>query len=210
MADFARALDISPALLSHYLSGRSKPGNKLQQKLRDLGCDIDWLMTGERGSVVREDESPYGQIKGWAPYLGRIVASPDGKEYFDDSGIPKGAGVPFFNDNSFTLEIDGDSLLNAEPIPIMPGDICVFESGRQPKNGDIVAVHLVDDRRMVKILRHLSKDEVELKSANKYRNYPAIKLRKKQIASYGIFITKLQLTDDAKQRFGLMKKGGKQ
>lgn len=209
MSHFARALRISPALLSHYLSGRSKPGNKLQQKLRDLGCDINWLMTGESAyPVIKEPSLPYGQVTGWAPFLGRIRATPEGKEYFDNSHIPKGAGVPFFNNQCFTLEIEGDSLINAEPIPIYPGDICVFETGRQPKNGDIVAVQLRDNRRMVKIMRHLSKAEIELRSANKFRNYPSVKLKKSDVASYGILVTKLQLTEDAKRRFGLTKNGG--
>lgn len=212
MADLARALGVSPSLLSHYLSNRSKPGNKLQRKLLELGCDVDWVMTGRVKYEVRENRDRVAEqvpLRGWAPFLGRIVATPDGKEYFDDAGIQKGAGVPFFNDNCFTLEIDGDSLMNAEPIPIFPGDICIFEKGRQPKNGDIVAVHLVDNRRMVKILRHLSKDEVELISANKYRNYPSTKLKKKLIASYGIFVTKLQIAEEGKKRFGLTMKGTK-
>lgn len=47
MADFARALAIEPVNLTPYLNGRTRPGNKLQNKLRDLGCDIEWLMTGK-------------------------------------------------------------------------------------------------------------------------------------------------------------------
>ena len=47
MAAFGRALDMRPQELYRYLNGTSKPGNILQVKLRSLGCDIEWLMTGK-------------------------------------------------------------------------------------------------------------------------------------------------------------------
>jgi transcriptional regulator with XRE-family HTH domain len=49
MAEFARALEVTPTYLSHYLSGRARPGNVVQAKLRGLGCNLEWLMTGEKG-----------------------------------------------------------------------------------------------------------------------------------------------------------------
>ncbi len=47
MAAFSRALQIKPQQLYDYFNGKSKPGNKMQSRLRDLGCDIGWLITGE-------------------------------------------------------------------------------------------------------------------------------------------------------------------
>lgn len=47
LASFARALEISQVSLSAYMAGRSLPGNKLQSKLRDLDCDVTWLLTGK-------------------------------------------------------------------------------------------------------------------------------------------------------------------
>jgi len=47
MAAFARALGIRPQALSSYLKARSRPGYDLLMKLKELGCDIDWLMTGK-------------------------------------------------------------------------------------------------------------------------------------------------------------------
>jgi transcriptional regulator with XRE-family HTH domain len=46
MAAFAVALGMNPSNLNDYLSGRTLPGNSLQERLRALGCDIEWLMTG--------------------------------------------------------------------------------------------------------------------------------------------------------------------
>jgi transcriptional regulator with XRE-family HTH domain len=46
MAEFARALKIKPQQIYDYFNGKSAPGNRMQDKLRVLGCDINWLMTG--------------------------------------------------------------------------------------------------------------------------------------------------------------------
>lgn len=220
IAEFARALGMAPQNLNSYLSGLFTPGNKMQARLRDLGCDIEWLMTGihrdaayaarfasQSGTRAKSASEPgliYGEpMMGWAKFEGRVVANPAGKEYWDTNDIPDSAGVPYRRGNFFCLEVESNSLMTAEPIPILPGDICIFESNKQPKSGDIVAVHLKNNRRMVKILKHVSSNEIELASANKYQNYPSIKIKKTEIASYGVFKSKMQLSDEEKKFFGI-------
>lgn len=44
----AEAIDVRPQALNTYIHDKSKPGNALQEKLRAVGCDIEWLMTGEK------------------------------------------------------------------------------------------------------------------------------------------------------------------
>ena len=63
MAEFARALAMRPQALHSYLSGRSKPGPSIQKKLRSVGCDVEWLMTG------RKSESPPGLTREQAELL---------------------------------------------------------------------------------------------------------------------------------------------
>jgi transcriptional regulator with XRE-family HTH domain len=46
-SSLAARLGISPQQLNDYLSGRRIPGNKMQARLRDLGCDTIWLITGQ-------------------------------------------------------------------------------------------------------------------------------------------------------------------
>ncbi len=46
MRIFAKEQTIQP-----YLSGKSKPGHALQEKLRKIGMDIEWLMTGKEQSA---------------------------------------------------------------------------------------------------------------------------------------------------------------
>jgi len=48
MTEFSSALNMMPQTLNSYLSGASGIGSKMQEKLRILGCDIEWLMTGTR------------------------------------------------------------------------------------------------------------------------------------------------------------------
>ncbi len=45
-AALARALDVKPQTLTKYLSGEYLPGNTIQRKLRQLGVDVEYLMTG--------------------------------------------------------------------------------------------------------------------------------------------------------------------
>lgn len=53
MKKFAEALDMNPSTLySGYLNGRSIPGPVLLVKLIDLGCNINWLLTGRESMVM--------------------------------------------------------------------------------------------------------------------------------------------------------------
>jgi transcriptional regulator with XRE-family HTH domain len=57
MAAFSRALHIDPQALNQYLTGFTKPGNVLQDRLRKIGADVEWIITGStyrEGSVERK------------------------------------------------------------------------------------------------------------------------------------------------------------
>lgn len=56
MADFARSLSMQPAGLTKYLNGKQQPGNIIQKRLRDLGCDIEWLMTGKTAVEYKQQQ----------------------------------------------------------------------------------------------------------------------------------------------------------
>lgn len=41
----ATAMGLShPSTLYQYVQGQSRPGNRMQERLRALGCDIEWLL----------------------------------------------------------------------------------------------------------------------------------------------------------------------
>jgi transcriptional regulator with XRE-family HTH domain len=47
MVAFAEALGVTASHLGDYLNGRRIPGNRMQERLRKLGCDLTWLMIGQ-------------------------------------------------------------------------------------------------------------------------------------------------------------------
>ncbi|MHB1688246.1 MAG: helix-turn-helix domain-containing protein [Ignavibacteriaceae bacterium] len=49
MEEFAKKLEIEQSSLSAYLNNRNIPGGKILIRIRKLGCDINWLLTGEVG-----------------------------------------------------------------------------------------------------------------------------------------------------------------
>ena len=55
MAEFARALKIKPQVLNDYLSGKARPGIKMQQRLTDLGCDVIHLFHGKTKVEIDRD-----------------------------------------------------------------------------------------------------------------------------------------------------------
>jgi hypothetical protein len=204
LVSFARALGITQQTLNDYTSGRILPGNKMQSRLRSLGCDIEWLMTGPSLQVsVQESGSGDGTSVGWAKFEGRVMTSTEGNDRWDHRRIREGAGIPYRRGSFFCLEIENDTLLSAEPTPVLPGDICIFESERHPKNGEIVAVRLKRGKLLVRVMKHLSQHEVELDSANKYRSYPSIKIKKSDIVEVGVLKSVMQLTEGEKKFFGL-------
>ena len=203
---FAEKLEISSQQLSNILTDRDALGPAIREKLRALGCDTEWLMTGdEHKNKVAEEQFPYGKMMP-VQVLGRIKATPEGKQVFED--IKEDLTVPYFRGNYFALIIENDSLINApegdHSMELYPGDVAIFEVGRQPKNGDIVAVQMEQNNtRMVKIFKHDGPNNAQLLSANKFRNYLAVKIKKDQVATFGIFVTKLKLTRAEKRKLGI-------
>jgi transcriptional regulator with XRE-family HTH domain len=208
--EFAKAMRMSPPGVQQYLADKREPGTPVLQRLIRLGCDVEWLMTGKGmpgqvAGVVREQGEAYeaGSHEKGARFIGRMRANLDGKETIDSKGIRPGAAVPFFMDTCFSLEVDGDFLVDAEPIAIQPGSICVFEEGKQPRLGSVVAVRLKDGRRLMRVVSKISKTTLELGAANKYRDYPDVKVKKSEIAEMGVLAGKIELSEEMKKRFGL-------
>jgi transcriptional regulator with XRE-family HTH domain len=58
---FAEALGMKPPTLQVYLRGISEPGANILRKLKNLGCDINWLLSEEevKHGAVAERSQPY-------------------------------------------------------------------------------------------------------------------------------------------------------
>lgn len=51
LTDAAKALNMLPQSLNPYWTGRSKPGNKLLDRLDKAGIDINWILTGTHKEI---------------------------------------------------------------------------------------------------------------------------------------------------------------
>ncbi len=58
---FAEAIGMDPGSARKYLIGQTIPGSRVQEKLRVLGCNVEWLMTG-KGSMADPEEREFGRI----------------------------------------------------------------------------------------------------------------------------------------------------
>lgn len=45
LVELAELLGMKPQSLQVYLSGKSNPGSEILMKLKNLGCDINWLLS---------------------------------------------------------------------------------------------------------------------------------------------------------------------
>jgi SOS-response transcriptional repressor LexA len=201
-AEFARRMDIMPQNVNLYLSGKLDPQN-LFISLEREGGDVEHLLTGK----TKETEIASQTV--FVPFLGRIVAGLDGKESFDYSDVPAHAGVPFYKGNFFALEIQNTALLHARNENVdglYPGDVCIFESLKRPRNGDIVAVQFKqNNERTVRLYKQVAPAIVELHPSNRYQNFPVRKVRDAEVRSYGVCVAKLAINGEMKKRFGLKK-----
>lgn len=50
----AELLEMSEENLSQYTRDKSKPGANILLKLNELGCDLNWLITGKEGNSAKE------------------------------------------------------------------------------------------------------------------------------------------------------------
>jgi len=60
IANLERGMNMSVRSLSQYVAGNSKPGAVLIERLKNVGCDVEWLLFGDKpDGVVGESISSY-------------------------------------------------------------------------------------------------------------------------------------------------------
>ncbi|HPN38564.1 MAG TPA: helix-turn-helix transcriptional regulator [Melioribacteraceae bacterium] len=73
LKELATALDISPQQLNQYTTGKREPGCKILSKLLDLGCDINWLLSGNKISESYKIITLENQVKELKETLTEII-----------------------------------------------------------------------------------------------------------------------------------------
>lgn len=62
-AELAELLGMKPQSLQVYLSGKSNPGSEILRKLKDLGCDINWLLTDDHNPPPETNQLIQARLK---------------------------------------------------------------------------------------------------------------------------------------------------
>lgn len=136
LKEFARSLEMSPQTLNSYLSGKISPGSELLIKLSDLGCDINWLLTG---SEKNSKEKDFG-IKTSKERIYRVMGTlPAGRADVQDwSDLNEFKDLEYDPDTHFYLKIDEEFGYSMMPL-VNPGDYVLVSLYSKPKDGDLVA-----------------------------------------------------------------------
>lgn len=154
VSGLTRELGMGVTALSAYIKNRSKPGHELQEKLRNAGCDIEWLMTGREGAgaFVRAVENAMNREEVRLTGVGTI--DPPAGTRIKLMLSPVHAGDPsvayedidayidvskFHNEHTFYVRVTGESMTGAG---INEGDMLLVDHSKEPKNQSIVVVQI--------------------------------------------------------------------
>lgn len=119
---FAAALDMSPSNAQAYIRGARTPGSKVLARLRNLGCDITWLLTGEGNMLT-----------GGNPCENSSDAAERSKTMLRDDRLHEEAGV-YDQHFGMTMALGSKMCVNG----ILEGDLIFFDENAVPEPGDHV------------------------------------------------------------------------
>lgn len=151
--EFAEALDMSPPNLQQYLRGDREPGSPILQKLSELGCDLNWLLSDKKNTdnvkVVSEGKVKYLSLDEFEkeksssgieiPLLADVPASSKLRE-INFYEYPEYFGVKIDPKNHFAIKVHEEYGYSMSPA-ISPGDFIICNSNPKIiKDGDLVLV----------------------------------------------------------------------
>jgi transcriptional regulator with XRE-family HTH domain len=119
--DFADALDMGAPNVQAYMRGARRPGSSVLQKIKKLGCNLDWLLTGEGEMMQRE-----------AP-----VKQPDSDHLTGNRRelTLEEAQERYTEGKNFFMPAIGAKMT---PYPITEGEMLIISPTEQPIDGDFV------------------------------------------------------------------------
>jgi repressor LexA len=193
--DFANILGLTtPGAVSHWEKGLRKPDIDTLLLIAEKGdVKFDWLVFGKeindskelvnKSYKEKEQEHQYKKTKRVLHKAGlqtfRIVSDLSaGKplEFFEDHNLGSDDIVlPYPHKNCLVLQVKGDSMTDK----ICNGDLVLVDLTIIPKNGDIVAVRLINGEQLIKRQKQFE-GLVVLYSENE--EYQPIMIKKSEIA----------------------------
>jgi SOS-response transcriptional repressor LexA len=153
---FAAALGMNRQGLNPYFAG-VKPGNILQDRLRELKCDMEWLLTGKKSEEKEVGETiPLMNV----PVYAHVNAGE--KKWVVSEDIVDYIAIPKSSDSTlFGLIVKGDSMYDE----ISDGDIIIISGKVEVKSGDLCVVEWMDgDRHLRRVT--FDKNNIVLASKN--------------------------------------------
>ncbi|MCW0353983.1 LexA family transcriptional regulator [Pantoea ananatis] len=130
-------------------SGRTQRPRYLPELARVLGCNIEWLLSGNE--VLKGDNFEYVRPYSTGtkyPVLSKVQAGAWGEaiEVYTlkdiDLWLESDAHT---QGDAFWLEVEGDSMTAPMGLSIPEGTFVLFDTGREAANGNLVIAKLVDD-----------------------------------------------------------------
>ena len=118
--DFADALSMSAPNVQAYMRGARKPGTAVLQKIQKLGCNLDWLLTGEGEMYIEKEDLLKEDSRSVKPLVNtdcQFNCMNTKKQYF-------------FEAMGRRLAIHDEDILD--------GDILIIEPMLEPVEGDLI------------------------------------------------------------------------
>lgn len=130
--EFAIALGMSSPALQQYLSSRREPGTPILERLADIGCDLQWLITGE----TFHKSNPQKKI---IEFRVEATVAAGNADYTDLTGSYESETIEFDPDKHFFVIIDNKNGDSMYPL-LKPGDSVLVENNPaiRIKEGDFV------------------------------------------------------------------------
>lgn len=164
MSAYAKALGISPAVLNDYLSGKTKPGNKMQERFRDIGEDVEYIMTGEKKPII-ETNIILAKGKMYKVIISVNAGDPD-HIFREENYTGEEVFFAIERERAFSVKVIGDSMQCNNAKTINPGDYVLVDMDAAIFNGDVIVVNLRSGRQMIKQFIQGENDEIILRSFN--------------------------------------------
>lgn len=180
MSKLAAALNIPPQSLNNYLKNSQKPGNIMQEKLRNIGADVEYIMTGKRSKVI---ESDYNALRPHTKKF-KVVKSVDAGNptfIYREENVEYEIDLEYHGnpERCYLVKVVGESMKSTNGKNIEEGDLVLVDMDVQVLNGDVVVVSLTNGREMVKRYIDAGDDNVILRSNNP--DYPDIPVKASDI-----------------------------
>lgn len=182
LKEFAEALEMQPSNLQAYLKGEREPGAQVLKKLRNLGCDINWLLGDEPAPNASSD----------GVFILRLP------EYRLDAMIPAGSGelvdltewirsetLEFDPAGHALLQIDTEFGYSMTPV-IQPGDYVMYSYHAKVYDGDIVAARWDATKGAVKIASFVQGNPSLVALISSNPSVPPIVLERSRLVMYKV------------------------